>query len=301
MGRDISDFVAGNRRNLRRSTTRFVSTDQDGENGIYYGRTPVYCSVSTRLVGDTMGARQSGAVTIGGHEQIAASAVDQGSAPANIVYGDGTSEATRFDTALDNQLGSLSIASSSTSGGLYEDPGDIILTSASTTSVAFASSPFEVGVEAADGTLLTREVYDAATVDTDLTFEVTITLDPSASGQGVVTDSGTKALTDAVIGSKKVFRYFPFSDQDDALDKSLTSLPNETFRTQVANDLSGSEVVVVGRVTTANTPSSGFPYTIEQGGIVDDAGDLFFASSNRPITVNDDTTFTAQASIVVRN
>jgi hypothetical protein len=309
MPRDLSDLVAGNRRQLRRSTSRFFGAAKDKQNGIFYGRQDVFTSVVTRLQDDSSGSFEDvaadriagGAVTIDGHELIAAAAIDQGSTPVNIVYGDDTSEADRFDTALGNQTGSLSISSSTTSGGLYEDPGTITLTSASTAASNLPNLGFEVGIEDGDGDLLSREVYESPSVSGNIRFVVELTLSPSASGQGVITDAGTKALTDAVIGSKKVFRSFAFSDQDDALDATLTSLPNETFRTQVKNDLSGAEVVVVGRVTTGNTPSSGFPYTIEQGGINDDTDDLVFASSNRPITVNDDTEFTAQASFVVRN
>jgi len=262
----------------------------------------------TRLQDDSSGSfedvstnRVSGAVTIDGHELIAAAAIDQGSTPANVLYGDDTSEADRFDDTLGNQSGSLTINDESTSGGIYEDPGTITLTSASTSASNLPSGGFEVGVEDGTGDLLTREVYDTYSVSSNIRFVVELTLSPSASGQGVITDDGTKALTDAVIGSKTVFRAFAFSDQEDGLDATLSSLPNETFRTQVANDLSGAEVVVVGRVTTGDTPSSGFPYTIEQGGINDNTDDLVFASDNRPITVNEDTEFTAQAAFVVRN
>lgn len=302
MANDITDIVGSNRKDLRRSVSRFVSIDDRQENGIFYGRTNVYTTVSTDLVGDSIGDRRSGAVTIGGHEQIAASFVDQGTTPAAIVYGDGTSEATRFDTALGNQVGSLSLNSSTTSGGLYDDPGDIILTSASTTSTAFTSGGFEVGVEDGAGNLLTREVYDEpASIDSDLQFETTITLAPTVGGPGIFTDSGVKAFTDAVIASKNVLRAFTFSDQDDALDTDLTDLPNELYRATIATDLSGGEVVASARVTTSDTPSSGFPYTIKQGGVDDDTGDLVFAADNRDITLQTDTEYTAQVSVVVEN
>jgi len=37
MTRDLSDLVAGNRRQLRRSTTRFVGAAKGKQNGIFYG------------------------------------------------------------------------------------------------------------------------------------------------------------------------------------------------------------------------------------------------------------------------
>jgi hypothetical protein len=309
MARDITDIVVDTRRRLDRTSSRFVAIDPNQQRGLFFGTQTVETSVSTELQKrpsgttdpwqDATPAKRSGVVTVDGHELTAASLYGAGSTPDVIAYGDDTTAADKFDTALGNQLGTLNIASTSTPGS------DAVCTSASTTSNSFVTSLYEVGVKDGDADLVSREVFDgASSVDPsndEIRFVTTITFTVDAFGQGLFTDAGAENVPEAVVDSSfDLFMAFVFSDQDDDLKKSQTSLPNETFRNSVTEDRTSADVIVTSRVTTDDT-ASGYPYDIVQAGVVTDNDVLIWASDNRALTVESDTEFTAEIRFVVSN
>jgi len=309
MARDLSDLVADNRRRIQRTNSRFVAIDPGLQNGLFFGEQTVITSVSTVLQKRASGSsdpwvdagatRQSGAVTLEGHALVAASMIATGSTPNQFLYGDGTTDADRFDTSLANQLDTLAIDSSTTSGG------DVVLTSAATTSNSWATSAFEVGVDDGNNDLLTREVYGGGNVDTandEVRFKTTITVEDGASGEALFTDAGLAAIADSVlVTSDDVFRSFAFSDTSGGLDASDTSLPGELFRNSTSDDRLDREVVVSTRITTTETPDGSIPFDIVQAGITDETDTLVWGSPSRAFTVESDTEFTAQATVTVRN
>lgn len=303
MGKRIDEIVARNRRSLRGTQSRFVSIQASEATGLFFGTSKIEATVSTELQKRAEGSsdpwvdagatRQSGVVVNQGKELIAASLDGQGNTLGAIVFGDDGTEATRFDTTLGNETGSLAQDTAT------DDDNDVVVTSVSQLDETPFTGTFEVGLEDSAGTLLTREVYDGASLASgdEVRLIVTITLTGAASGQAVYTTIGLNSMAQAVVASSRiVFKAWEFSDTADGVDASDTSIANTVFRNQTSRSVVNRDVEVTSNVTTDDTPDASIPFDIVESGVIDEDQNLVWGSPNATFTVESDTEFVAKTT-----
>lgn len=320
MPKNIDQFVAENRRQIRNTTGRFLQADTGRERSLFFGvsrvRVEADVTVSKRDTGDqvvvghaadskgfgrgTFGddkgefaalsnAKESESKVGDGLSTIASILNGAAIAFSGVGYGYGDGSATRKDDGLETRAASVLLNSLTQSG-------NTLTADAIVGSTAVVGDTFELSADLSNGDILSRSTFNTTLSDTDeLRVDVDVTVEGFGRGNSIFTDAGEGAIASAIAEdtSSTVFDAFAYSETDN-IDTSTVTLPDKVFEKASVGAVEGVTTSTSARVEPEDTPDDKLPVDIIEAAAVDGDNTVVWATTFRDITVDADTEFTTE-------
>lgn len=325
MPKDVDQYVAENRQQIRDVDSRFVQVDSNRARDLSFGSNffvvDVGVELYTRSTGDQVvfghpsASKGFGRGTFGddkgewvlqtdveasadftkqGRKAAAEALNGQTGAVAEGAIGGDTTPVSTNDTALGNEVGRTEAFTNRSS--------NVLDTTALYASTSVPGTPGELGIFDGDDRLLARVTVDTSNVTVGPTDEVrgvvTLTFTGDGNGAAVVTNDGEEALAASIGSPKKTVgpSEYAFGDGTTNFSKSDTGLTSEVIRKNAGRESGRDRISAFTRLSDADM--NGISVDLSEVGLFDNTGRMLWATTFRAIQ-SDSPGFNTETTIVV--
>lgn len=326
MARDLQEYVAENRQNVKRIDSRFISIEgdqrqrnlsftgntfevaitvevyeRDLQNGLYSGHPNAKHGSGRGVAGDVRGAWTqafssvtSKVFTRDGRNAVRDALDGQTGAAKRSAIGTGTTDASVGDSALGSETdetwsyGVKDAATKTRNRGGFR----------------FHQHPPTVeewGVKDDGGRLMVRATETLNTSDEkEVRLDVTFDITGNGAGNTVITTDGETAVADSIRAKGTVvgLEEMAFGTGTSSFSKSSTSLTSEEYRKNVQRLLEAERITA--RMWTAESEPSTQPVDLSEMAVFDNNGRMVFAATFDPFEKTSQYPFLSEAAFRIQ-
>jgi len=326
MARNLQEYVAENRQNIKRIDTRFISVEggqrqrnltftdntfevaitvaayeRDLNDGLYSGHPNAKHGSGRGVAGDQRGAWTeafSGATTAvftrDGRNAVRDALDGQAIAAKRSALGTGTDAAAVSDSTL--------VAKTDDTWSYSVKDG--VTETRNRGSFRFSQHPLTVeewGVTDNDGRIMARATRTLNTSnEKEVRLDVTFNINGDGAGDTVITTAGEQAAADSIRALSETvgLEEIAFGTGTSDFSKSDTGLTSEEYRKNVQRRLESERITA--RMWTAEGEPGGQPVDLSEVGVFTNTGEMVFAATLDPFEKTDQYPFISEATFRVQ-